>query len=340
MTTSQHTAALDIAPVRGEGRASDSRARSGATNLRIGSLNLHAYPNPRRGQIEALAEIIARQECDVVLLQECLRSWLDVICDATGMTGVHSHELPPTTPAASFSPDGCAIAVCAEVSVRRSWRIPPDRFLPATVQRTIFEPPPVGFSEMPERLAYRSSGRSILAELALGEATLVVGSFHATPGSGRVGGIEVGEWKPFFHGAVAIELARLDKPYVFGIDANEPLAETADSVSFHWERGRSGARKIEALLGLDPIHSARDLFRDWHATAGVAPFSPEVLFPTYAPSAKFRRRFDSIWATPEFRLVDFATEFEAVIAAGGDHAMLVAEVRIPSADTLDGRDGS
>ena len=116
MTTSQHTAALDIAPVRGEGRASDSRARSGATNLRIGSLNLHAYPNPRRGQIEALAEIIARQECDVVLLQECLRSWLDVICDATGMTGVHSHELPPTTPAASFSP------VDGDRSLRRSQR--------------------------------------------------------------------------------------------------------------------------------------------------------------------------------------------------------------------------
>ena len=159
----------------------------------------------------------------------------------------------------------------------------------------------MGFSEMPERLAYRSSGRSILAELALGEATLVVGSFHATPGSGRVGGIEVGEWKPFFHGGGCDRTRkRLDKPYVFGIDANEPLAETADSVSFHWERGHSGARKIEALLGLDPIHSARDLFRDWHATAGVAPFSPEVLFPTYAPSAKFRRRFDSIWATPEF----------------------------------------
>src|SRR4051794_39662402 len=56
------------------------------TELRIGSLNLRAYPNPSAGQIHGLAAIIAEQECAVVLLQECLRPWLEVICEATGMT--------------------------------------------------------------------------------------------------------------------------------------------------------------------------------------------------------------------------------------------------------------
>src|SRR4051812_40974562 len=78
-------------------------------NLRVASLNLRAYPNPRREQIQGLAEIIAEQRCDVVLLQECLRPWLEVVCEVAEMTGVHSHRLPPDSSTKEFSPDGCAI---------------------------------------------------------------------------------------------------------------------------------------------------------------------------------------------------------------------------------------
>ena len=244
-----------------------------SAELRVASLNLRAYPNPQRGQINRLARIIREQECDVVLLQECLRPWLDVVCEVTGFTGVHSHRLSPDTPPDAFSPDGCAIAVRPSIELGSCRRIPPESFMPAAVQRAIFEEPPADFEPMPERLAYRSSGRSILAEIVADGETVVVGSFHATPGSGSVGGMQVGEWKPFFHGAVAVELAALEGPFAFAIDANEPFSETVDSIAFHWEEGRSGVAKIQALLGREPIHRGRDLFREWLATTGGEPVS-------------------------------------------------------------------
>ena len=181
---------------------------------------------------------------------------------------------------------------------------------------------------MPERLAVRYSGRSALAELEIEGRSVVVASFHGTPGSGKVGGKEVGEWKPFFPGAVAIELAALEQPFVFGIDANEPRAETLDTVTFHWAEGRSGVEKAKALLGLEPIHDGRDLFREWLMRSAGKPASDEVLFATYAPSPDSQRRFDSLWATPDFELVGFETHLQDVVAAGGDHAMLSANLRL------------
>jgi hypothetical protein len=275
-----------------------------------------------------VAKVISAQECEVVLLQECMRPWLEVVCQATGMTGIHSHSLSPATDPKAFSPDGCAIAFREPIEVSKSWRIPPESFMPEAVQDRIHEEPLAGFEPMPERLAVRYSGRSALAEIAVGGRFIVVASFHGTPASGQVGGNKVGEWKPFFPGAVAIELAELKHPFVFGIDANEPRAETPDTVTFHWADGRSGVEKTKALLGREPIHRGRDLFREWLATAGGEPASPEVLLATYAPSPDFQRRFDSIWATPEFALVDFETHLDEVVDAGGDHAMLVAELRL------------
>jgi len=75
-------------------------------------------------------------------------------------------------------------------------------------------------------------------------------SFHATPGTGRFGptpGTVVRNWKPFFHGSVAAALAELTSPFVFAIDANEPLSETIESVTFHWRDGRPGCAEVRRL---------------------------------------------------------------------------------------------
>src|SRR5581483_7417803 len=188
-----------------------------STELRIGSLNLRAMPNPESGQIHRLAKIIAAKECDVVLLQECRRPWLDVVCQTAGMSGVHAHFQDPPLPRRAFSPDGCAIAFRKSFERRRSWRIQPEKFMPKAVHERIPEELPLDFEPMPERLAVRYSGRSVLVELGVDGTSIVVASFHGTPGSGKVGGKEVGEWKPFFPGGVAIELAELEQPFVFGI---------------------------------------------------------------------------------------------------------------------------
>lgn len=155
-------------------------------------------------------------------------------------------------------------------------------------------------------------------------------SFHATPGTGRYGPKPaklVHEYKPFFHGGVAVGLSRLEIPFVFGIDANEPRSETVDSVAFHWVDGRLGARKMGALLGLKPAHRARDLQREHLAASQAAPASDSYLALTYTThhgGPGGGRRFDSIWATPEFALQTFSTHYEQALAAGTDHALLIA----------------
>lgn len=154
-----------------------------------------------------------------------------------------------------------------------------------------------------------------------GARPFVAAAFHATPGMGRVGGQLVSEWKPLFHGAAAIALTELELPFVFAIDANEPQAETIDGVRFHWHEGRPGAAKFAALLGLPPLHRARDLLRVQLAQTGALPATPDYPALTYTTTggratAGAGRRFDSISATPEFSLDDFETFYTEALAAG------------------------
>ena len=53
-----------------------------------------------------------------------------------------------------------------------------------------------------------------------------------------------------------------------------------------------------------------------------------MLIATHAPTPAFQRRFDSIWATPDVALVNFVTRLDEAKSAGGDHAMLVADLRL------------
>lgn len=154
----------------------------------------------------------------------------------------------------------------------------------------------------------------------------VAASLHATSGTGRVGGQKVSEWKPFFHGAAALAFSDLGLPFIFAIDANEPESETAQSVTFHWAEERSGARKFGALLGITPRHRARDLLRQSLAQEGAARSIGAYLALTYTTRGGGRRRFDSMWATPEFALDGFATYYEDALDAGTDHALLVAHL--------------
>lgn len=288
--------------------------------LRVVSLNLRAYPNPRANQIEDLATLIAGHQPDIVLVQECMRPWLDVICRTAGLTGVHSHDVAPEVPHSEFPPDGTAIAVRPPIQIERGWRLDPALFETEAVRAEIEEDTPAGFETLRRRIAYRFSARALLAELMAGERRFVVGSFHATPG------VSIGEWKPFFHGGVALALSRLELPFIFAIDANEPMAETTETVTFHWADGRPGALKLQALLGLEPRHRARDLLRESLRRNGTNPVTEEILSLTYTTTGGGQRRFDSIWATPEFALGDLHTYYEEALAAGTDHALISADL--------------
>lgn len=298
--------------------------------LRVASLNLRAYPN--HNNIGKLAKLLARHRPDIVLLQECKRPWLGVVCEEGCFDfSAHSHDVEPRLPYSAFPPDGTAIAVRSPLVLGEVWRIEPNAFKPAVVKARIPEVTPAG-TAMPERLRDRYSGRTLLARISGHGKEFVACSFHATPGTGKVGGHEVGERKPFFHGGVAAALADLNEPFLFGIDANEPLAETADTVTFHWEEGRSGARKMEALLGLKGrrLHGARDLQREAALRDRLEPAGPDHLVRTYNTGNKIRgnRRFDSLWATKDFRLDRIEAHYKATLRAGGDHALLVADLNV------------
>src|SRR4051794_3229033 len=96
--------------------------------LRVASLNLRAYPNPTRSQVECLAALLAAHRPDVALLQACRRDWLPTIKATAELTGVHSHFVPPETPRRAFPPDGCAIAVRSPIRIESSWRVEPALF--------------------------------------------------------------------------------------------------------------------------------------------------------------------------------------------------------------------
>ena len=113
------------------------------------------------------------------------------------------------------------------------------------------------------------------------------------------------EWKPFFHGAVAIALSELDLPFIFAIDGNEPKEETLETVTFHWEEGRSGVKKFASLLGREPIHRARDILRQTMERSGAARASETVAVTYDTGGETGQRRLDSIWATEEFEIEDF-----------------------------------
>ena len=138
--------------------------------------------------------------------------------------------------------------------------------------------------KLPADLACLDSGRALFAELSFDGRSFVAASFHATPGRGKdraPPSQQIHEFKPFFHGAVAVALSHVNQPFIFGIDANEPRTETSDSVTFHWKDGRTGNKRLAALLGLEPMHPARDLLRESMTATATPPANDEYLEKTH-----------------------------------------------------------
>jgi hypothetical protein len=209
-------------------------------------------------------------------------------------------------------------------------------FDPHTIAEFSQERAPAGYDQIPGSLLARFAARSLLAEISDGTRRFAACSLHATPGTGTYGpppGKLVGEWKPFFHAGAAMALNDVKLPFVFAIDANEPRSETLDAVSFHWAEGRLGALKFATLLGLNPKHRGRDLLREQLVASGEAPASDtclELTYRTHSGGVGGGRRFDSIWASREFHRDRITTHYEEALEAGTDHALLVADLTLPS----------
>jgi hypothetical protein len=267
-----------------------------------------------------------------VLLQECRRGWLERICETAGLTGVRTHDVQPAR--TDLPADGCAIAVRAPWRIENAAPIPREMFDPHAIAEFSQERAPAGYDQIPGSLLARFAARSLLAEISDGSRRFVACSLQATPGTGHYGprpGKLVGEWKPFFHAGAAAALNDLTLPFVCAIDANEPRSETLDAVTFHWADGRLGALKFATLLGLNPKHRGRDLLREQIVATGEAPASDTCLaltYRTHSGGVGGLRRFDSVWASPEFRCERISTHYEEALEVGTDHALLVAELTL------------
>lgn len=298
--------------------------------VRVVSLNLRATPNRPAVALGPLIDLLAAQQPDVVLLQECRAGWSERVCHELGLDGVSTHERLAGMP--GLPADGCAIVVRPPLKIQAALPVPAYNFEPDRIEALIGPDTPPGYEQLPDQLIARFQARSLIARIADGLHEFHAGAFHATPGTGRFGpkpGAIVGNWKPFFHGGVAAALADITTPFVFAIDANEPRAETLDRVTFHWRDGRPGARKFGALPGLTPVHRGRDLLREHLRAHHLTPATETYLaltYTTHGGGIAGQRRFDSMWASPEFALRTFSTHYDEALAAGTDHAMLVGDL--------------
>jgi endonuclease/exonuclease/phosphatase family metal-dependent hydrolase len=140
---------------------------------------------------------------------------------------------------------------------------------------------------------------------------------------------------------VADWLATLDGPVVLGGDFNTPLVDPIDvaGVRTHMHSGNSdlgGEPGDDLLVGPAPVHGLRDALRTHLATRperveailSERPEGPlEVSYRT-SDSDEGRFRFDAIWLSPHFAVNSVEYHYDAAIAAGTDHALVIADIEL------------
>lgn len=113
-------------------------------------------------------------------------------------------------------------------------------------------------------------------------------------------------------------------------------------VRTHWQtgsrllRGRTGD---DVMFGGHPHHHLQDAYRRWltddparlHAVALLHPSGPLAVSHHTGKRQDdpgVPRRYDSLWISPEIAVDTITYDYAQAIAAGTDHALLTAELRL------------
>ncbi len=290
-------AETDITPLcRGPGVGGDS--------VRVVSWNVHY----RRAAAQCQGELLRALRPDLILLQEVNPGSAEILRQAAG-----ADWLICAANLRARAPDDRPVR-SRGVAIAGHGQAPSRAWLPADVA-------------LPERI--------LAAETTVEGMGLTAVSYHAPPG------VNWGIAKPRQAVAFARWLAAQRRPVLLGADANTPLLDAADfaATRTHWHTGDRrlhGEPGDDLLFGPAKIHSLEDALRRWlaghpRATATLADRPPRPLAITHRTGRRkdspgTGRRFDSIWITCHWTVQHIDHLYDEGIAAGSDHAVVVADL--------------
>lgn len=173
--------------------------------------------------------------------------------------------------------------------------------------------------------------RSLAVRLALGPRELWACSFHALTGSG------FGHAKPVMFRALTRWLEARWLPCVFGIDRNTPKVDHPELSKCEW--WWPGEEQEPLMFGEAAPHECEDALRK-HLAAhplrleALRQAHPEGPLATTHERGKDRvpSRYDAIYVSPSWRVLKIEHLLDAGVAAGSDHALVVAELELAGAD--------
>jgi len=168
--------------------------------------------------------------------------------------------------------------------------------------------------------------RTLVAKIATPTVTLTVCSFHIPPG------VNWGKKKSEQVKKLALWLAKKKHPVVVGMDANAPKRDHPNH-----EKNKWWWKEEQLLLGSKPAHHLKDCYRIYldrtpslmTRIRKIRPLGPlAISFKRGFKKKRICSRYDFILATNDFEIVKVRYLYKESIAAGSDHALVIAELQI------------
>lgn len=256
-----------------------------------------------------LGRLLERSRVDLVLVQEANASSLDALAEAAGLDWAVS-----------------AFDAGAPIPASRS-----GRHRVAALAGRGERPRDIGVLAdlaLPERMVFASLRTTV--------GLLTVASYHAPPG------VSWGSVKVDHAQALLRWVNATRGPIIVGADANTPEIDHPDRelVRTHWHTGirkLAGAPGDDATFGGFPRHRFDDAYRRWvdahpdeldiiRRERPNGPLAVSHRTGKRRDSPGFPRRFDALWVGPEFEVQSISYDYEGAIAAGSDHALVVADL--------------
>lgn len=282
----------------------------GCDNARMASVRAATWNLNNRGPraAEQLGALAREHGIDLLLLQELNPAASEVLVQAAGLDWIVT-AFDAGAPAAGGSGRRRAAAIAGRGPDPRDIGVLPGLELQErAVQATVTTP--------------------------LGELHCV--AYHAPPG------VSWGDVKVSHAHALSHWITSTAGSILVGADANTPEVDHPDRdlVRTHWHTGsrRVGDRPgDDVVFGGRPVHGLDDAFRRWleehpDEMARVGKLRPTGPLAITHRTGKRRtspgapRRFDALWVSPDLQVVTVEHHYDAAMAAGTDHALVLADL--------------